>query len=162
MWLAPSLLPCLLASVPPELVAFKPQSPALIGEVAAFLTKRETIQRPMRITPFAALVFPAVLAACASELQNPLVGGVFADPGAYEFYSCEQLAAQRTYWSGRLQDLKLLMDRAEKGTGGAFVSVIAYKGEYVAVQDNLNVVNTTARQKKCSGPENWGSTSAIR
>jgi hypothetical protein len=54
------------------------------------------------------------------------------------------------------------MDRAEKGTGGAVVSVIAYKGEYLAVQDQLQVIDATMRVKKCSTPENWGSTSAVR
>jgi hypothetical protein len=116
----------------------------------------------MRIAPFVTLLFPTLLAACASELSNPLVGGFFADPGQYEFFSCEQLAPQRAYWSARMQELKLLMDKAEKGTGGAVVSVVAYKGEYVAAHENLQVVEATARMKKCTTPENWGSTSAVR
>ena len=55
-----------------------------------------------------------------------------------------------------------LMEKAEKGAGGAVVSVIAYKGEYVATQDELKVIDATARDKKCKTPENWSSTSAIR
>ena len=39
--------------------------------------------------------------------------------------------------------------------------MIAYKGEYVAVQDELKVIDATARDKKCKTPENWSSTSAI-
>jgi hypothetical protein len=54
------------------------------------------------MAPFAALVIPALLTACVSELSNPLVGGFAADPGQYEFYSCEQIAGQRKYWSERL------------------------------------------------------------
>jgi hypothetical protein len=42
------------------------------------------------------------------------------------------------------------------------VNVIAYKGEYVATQDDLKVMDATARDKKCKTPENWSSTSAIR
>ena len=68
----------------------------------------------MRITPFVALILPALLAACASELQNPLMGGFFADPGKYEFYSCEQLVPQRAYHESREQKLKLLMDKARQ------------------------------------------------
>ncbi len=116
----------------------------------------------MRITPFVALIFPALLAACASELENPLTGGFFADPGQYEYYSCDQIAGQRKYWADRIQKLKQLMDMAEKSTGGAVVNVIAYKGEYVASQDQLKVIDATARVKKCKTPENWGSSSAIR
>ena len=61
-----------------------------------------------------------------------------------------------------MQKLELLMDKAEKGAGGAVVSVIAYKVEYVAAQDELKVIDATARDKKCKTPENWSSTSAIR
>ena len=116
----------------------------------------------MRITPFVALILPALLAACASELQNPLTGGFFADPGKYEYYSCEQLVPQRAYHEKREQELKLLMDKARRGTGGAAISVVAYQGEYTATQEELRVIDATARLKKCSTPANWASTSAIR
>jgi hypothetical protein len=116
----------------------------------------------MRITPFVALIFPALLAACASELQNPLTGGFFADSGKYEFYSCEQLLPQRTHYEKREQELKLLMEKARQATGGAMISVVAYQGEYTATQEELRVIDATARLKKCSTPANWASTSAIR
>jgi hypothetical protein len=109
---------------------------------------------------FIAGIFPAFLVACTSAIENQFT--VFADPGQYEFFSCEQLARQRSDWTKRVQELQLLMDKAEKSTGGAVVNVIAYKGEYVAAQEQVKVIDATARVKKCSTPENWGSTSAIR
>jgi hypothetical protein len=117
---------------------------------------------PMRILPFVALIFSVLLAACAAEISNPLMGGAFVDPGKYEFYSCDQIAANRTRVAADLEKLKLLMDKAEKGTGGAVVSVIAYKSDYLAAQDELKVIDATARDKKCKPAENWSSTSAIR
>jgi len=90
------------------------------------------------------------------------MGGFFVDPGKYEFYACEQIAANRKAVEAREQQLKLLMDKAEKGVGGAVVNVIAYKAEYVAAQDEFKVIDATARDKKCKTPENWSSTSAIR
>jgi hypothetical protein len=108
----------------------------------------------MRITPFAALIFPALLVACASEISNPLMGGFFSDPGQFEFSSCEQIAASRPGLKAREQELKQLMDKAEKGTGGAFVNAIAYKADYRAVQEQLQVIDATARDKKCKSPEN--------
>jgi len=84
------------------------------------------------------------------------------DPGKYEFYSCDQIAANRKSVVDKLDKLKLLMDKAEKGAGGTVVSVIAYKGDYIAAQDELKVIDATARDKKCKTPENWSSTSAIR
>ena len=116
----------------------------------------------MRILPFVALIFSALLAACASEISNPLMGGAFVDPGKYEFYSCEQIAANRKRVEDQVEKLKLLMDKAEKGAGGAVVNVIAYKGDYVMAQDELKLIDATARDKKCKTPENWESSSAIR
>jgi len=116
----------------------------------------------MRRAPLVSLIFPILLAACASEIQNPLVGGFFADPGKYEFHSCEQLLPQRTFYAQRQQELKLLMDRAKQSTGGAVINVVAYQGEYTAVQEELNVIDATARLKKCKTPEDWQSSSAIR
>jgi hypothetical protein len=116
----------------------------------------------MRILPFVALIFSALLAECASEISNPLMGGAFVDPGQYEFYSCDQIAANRKVAEAKAEKLKLLMEKAEKGVGGAVVSVVAYKIEYTAVQDELKVIDATARDKKCKTAENWSSTSAIR
>ena len=115
----------------------------------------------MRVAPFVALIFPTFLAACASStLETPFT--VHADPGQYEFHNCEQLAAARTARKAREQELKLLMDRAEQSTGGDFVNLIAYKADYVTAQEDLKVIEATARVKKCSTPENWGSNSVIR
>jgi hypothetical protein len=40
--------------------------------------------------------------------------------------------------------------------------VVAYQADYTATQDELRVIDATARLKKCKTPENWSSTSAIR
>jgi hypothetical protein len=74
----------------------------------------------MRIASFAALIFPTFLAACASVLENPFT--VLADPGQCEFLNCEQLAAQRMARKAREEELKLLMDKAER-SGGALLSI---------------------------------------
>ena len=63
-----------------------------------------------------------------------------------------RLAGQRSYWKVREQELKLLMDKAEKGTGGAIVNVIAYKADYVAAAEELKVIEATARIKNCPAP----------
>jgi hypothetical protein len=113
----------------------------------------------MRITLLVAITSLTVTA-CTSALENPVT--VFADPGKYEFHNCEQLAEQRRAGKKREQELRQLMDRAEQSATGAFVNVIAYKGDYVAVREELKVIDGTMRVKKCSTPENWSSTSAIR
>lgn len=85
---------------------------------------------------------------------------VFADPGKYEYHSCEQVTGQRAYWVGREQELKLLMDRAEKSTGGAFVNMIAYKADYVSATEEIKVLDATALDKKCGAPNQ--SNPAVR
>ena len=106
----------------------------------------------MRIAPRIALSLLAggFLWACSPAAIGPVT--LFADPGKYQYYSCEQLAGQRTYWTGRELELKLLMDKADQGTGGAVVNVVAYQGDYVAAREELKVIDATARAKNCDGP----------
>ena len=111
----------------------------------------------MRITPFVALIFPALLAACASELQNPLTGGFFADSGKYEFYSCEQLLPQRTFYAKREQELKLLMEKARQvpkdpldlGDPRGFLE-IPHNGETASI--GSGVVGTVKKVRKTDAP----------
>jgi hypothetical protein len=42
------------------------------------------------------------------------------------------------------------------------VNVIAYKGDYVAATEELQVIDMTLRVKKCATPENWRSNSVVR
>jgi len=101
-----------------------------------------------------------LLAGCAATGGNPLT--VFADPGKYQFSSCEQLANQRKNWSSREQELRLLMDRADQSTGGTVVNVLAYKADYVAASEELKIVENAARAKNCDTPESWRSNSVVR
>ena len=112
----------------------------------------------MRAAPLAlsldGLLAGGILLACSPAAMGPVT--VFADPGKYQFYSCEQLAGQRTYWAGRELELKLLMDKADESTGGAVVNVIAYQADYVAAREELKVIDATARGKIAisrGGPE---------
>jgi hypothetical protein len=114
----------------------------------------------MRRAPFIALILPVLLAACASAIESPFT--VFADPGKYEWYSCDQLLPQRQLWESKEKELKLLMDKARQGTGGAAISVVAYQGDYVMAREELQVIDATARAKKCKMPGNWQSDSAVR
>jgi hypothetical protein len=61
-----------------------------------------------------ALSAGALLSACSSAGDSRLT--LFADPGLYDFYSCEQIVGQQKYWASREQELKQLMARAEQST----------------------------------------------
>ena len=101
-----------------------------------------------------------LLTACSSLGMGEFT--VFADPAQYEFHTCEQLLAERKKWADRELELKLLMDRADRGAGGAFVNVIAYQGDYTAAREELKVIDATALIKKCRIPDNGPANSAIR
>jgi hypothetical protein len=73
-----------------------------------------------------AVVLP--LTACAPAAMGPVT--YFADPGQYQYFSCALLAERRKFWTERELEIKLLMDKAEQGSGCAFVNVIAYKGPH--------------------------------
>ena len=74
---------------------------------------------------------------------------MFADPGQYQYHSCEQIATLRDAQAKRAQDLKTLMDKAEQSTGGAIVNVIAYQTDYVSAMEEVKVIDATARSKNC-------------
>jgi hypothetical protein len=102
----------------------------------------------------------ALLAGCSSSGDNPLT--IFADPGQYQYSTCEQLTGQRQFWAGREKELKLLMDKADQGAGGAIVNVLAYKSDYIAAGEQLKVLEATARAKNCQTPSTWPSNSAVK
>jgi hypothetical protein len=101
----------------------------------------------MRVASPVLLILAGFLAACSSAADNPFT--VFADPGKYQYYDCEQIAGQQGYWAGRAKELKMLMDKGEQATGGAIVNVIAYKADYVSANEELKVLEVTARSKNC-------------
>ena len=116
----------------------------------------ERLQHAIMLALFAAVC----LGGCTSTSQNSVT--FFADPGQYEFSSCQFLAGQRKQWEKRQQDLKLLMDKAERSPGGGVVNLLAYQGDYTTAGEQLKLVERAARQKNCDLPENWGSNSAIQ
>jgi hypothetical protein len=103
------------------------------------------LQRAFIVAFGSAAVLP--LMACAPVAMGPVT--YFADPGQYEYFSCGLLAERRKFWAERELEIKLLMDKAEMSSGGAFVNVIAYKGDHIAAQEEIKVIDETRRTKKC-------------
>ena len=110
---------------------------------------------------FAAAGLGVALAGCSTPASDSSFT-VFADPGRYLYYSCDQISAQMKHWTTREQELRLLMDKAEQSAGGAVVNLIAYKADYVAATEELRILDKAAREKNCTLPGSWGSNSIIR
>jgi hypothetical protein len=97
-----------------------------------------------RLLPLAALC--ALVTGCASS-DGPYF---FADPGKYQFHTCEQLATVSKQKHDRQRELKELIDKAEQAAGGQIVSVLAYRSDYVAVNEELQVIDSAVREKNCA------------
>ncbi|WBL76095.1 twin-arginine translocation pathway signal [Bradyrhizobium xenonodulans] len=93
------------------------------------------------------LLAGAALSGCAGMSET--VAPAFADPGKYELYDCKQLEAERKSLASRTADLQKLMDKAETGTGGAVVSELAYRNDYVAVRGSAQLADDAWRRNKC-------------
>ena len=108
------------------------------------VTLRELFRsRPLRLLPLCAL-----LAGCASGGGD---GPYFlADAGKYQFHNCEQLTVASKQKRDRQRELKELIDKAEQAAGGQIVSVLAYRSDYVAVNEEVQVIDSTIREKNCS------------
>ena len=83
---------------------------------------------------------------CASS-EGPYF---FADAGKYQFHTCEQLTAASKQKHERQRELKELIDKAEQAAGGQIVSVLAYRSDYVAVNEEVQVIDSTIREKNCA------------
>jgi hypothetical protein len=93
------------------------------------------------------LLAGAALSGCAGMSET--IAPAFADPGRYELYDCKQLEGERKALASRTADLQKLMDKAETGTGGAVVSELAYRNDYVAVRGSAQLAEDAWRRNKC-------------
>jgi hypothetical protein len=87
---------------------------------------------------------------------------LFIEPGKYQYYSCVQIAGNIKAWTQKRKDFKALMDRADQGAGGTAVGFIAYRGDYVGAGEELEALQSAAREKKCEQDETWRSSTVIR
>lgn len=95
----------------------------------------------------ALLAAGAALSGCAGMSET--VAPAFADPGKYELYDCKQLEAERKSLASRTEQLQKLMDKAETGAGGAVVSELAYRNDYVSVRGQAKFAEDAWRRNKC-------------
>ncbi|MBR0845996.1 twin-arginine translocation pathway signal [Bradyrhizobium liaoningense] len=87
------------------------------------------------------------LSGCAGMSET--VAPAFADPGRYELYDCKQLEAERKTLALRTEQLQKLMDKAETGAGGAVVSELAYRNDYIAVRGQAQFADEAWRRNRC-------------
>ncbi len=123
-------------------------------------TRPDAERGRLRLLAIAVLLIGVPVAGCSSTSDSSFT--FLADPGKYEFYSCEQLANDMKGLTQRRSDLKSLMDRADQSAGGTAVGLIAYKTDYINAGEEMRLLDSAARSKGCRQPETWTSNSAVR
>ena len=93
------------------------------------------------------LAFGLALSGCAE--MNDTMSTAFADPAQYDLYDCKQLETARKGLGERAAQLQGLMAKAETGTGGAVVSELAYRNDYIAVRGQMKFADDAWRRNKC-------------
>jgi hypothetical protein len=101
-----------------------------------------------------------VLSGCSSTGGGSVM--MFADPGKYQYHTCPQLASAHKAVSTREQELRELIEKAERSAGGAVVGTIAYRSDYIAANEELRVIDQAVRAKSCPPPPPpWRSSTII-
>jgi hypothetical protein len=117
-------------------------------------------QRVSTIRAMSLALVLACAAGCSSSSNFNVM--MFADPGKYQYHTCQQIAEAAKTASGRADKLRKLIETAEQGAGGALVGTLAYRGEYRTVQEELSVIENAAHAKNCLRPSSWRSSTAIQ
>jgi nitrous oxidase accessory protein NosD len=110
-----------------------------------------------------AMLLAAILvavAACSTSSSVDVM--LFADPGKYEYHTCDQILKAGNAVADRELKLRTLNQKAEQTAGGSVVSTLAYRGEYRTVVEELGVIDTVSRRKNCLTPPTWRSSTAIQ
>jgi hypothetical protein len=93
----------------------------------------------------AALLLAALVAGCAGDTAEQL----FVRPGGFDYLSCPELVAAQQRAEKREQELKVLIDRAEKESIGVLIAAASYRGDYLRSQGEQKMVAEVIRQKNC-------------
>jgi hypothetical protein len=93
------------------------------------------------------LVLAGVALAGCGMADGP--GSLFVDPGRYDAYHCNELAARWKYLIEREQTLHNLMSKASEASGGGVIGSISYGADYDSVLTEKKIVQREAAEKKC-------------
>lgn len=106
--------------------------------------------RSRRALAGAALSYAALLALAGCGASEG-AGALLVDPGHYNAYHCDALAARAKVLAAREKELHDLMARASQGGGGAIIGSLAYRSDYDSVLGEERLVQRVAAEKNCSG-----------
>lgn len=100
---------------------------------------------PIRPSIIAVVLAAALPVGCGRGVEMALV-----DPDKYQFHSCPQLAREMNTLRTRSQELRALYERASRDS--TLVARAAYEPEYLSTIGNMQLIETAARENRCSPP----------
>lgn len=92
-----------------------------------------------------ALLLTVLAAGCAGDTAEEL----FVQPGHFDYLSCSELVSAQQSSAKREQELKTLIDRAEKESVGVLLAAASYRGDYLAAQGEQKMQAEVMRRKNC-------------
>ena len=90
------------------------------------------------------------LALFAAGCAGDQAGEFLVRPGLFDYYDCPKLARSMESAVRREQDLKILIDRAEKDALGAVIAIGSYRGEYLRAQAEQKMAAEVSARKNCA------------
>jgi hypothetical protein len=96
----------------------------------------------------AALALCVSLGGCAG-VGDSFASAAFVDPAKYDLFDCKQLEAERKLLAVRTAELQGLIDKAQTGTGGAVVSELAYRNDYISARGSARLAGEVWQRDKC-------------
>ena len=111
---------------------------------ARFLRRRSLLRAVLVV---ALLGLAAGASGCAQI--GDAVPSAFSDPAKYELYDCKQIETERKGLTSRAAEQEGLMAKAQTGVGGAVVSELAYRNDYVSVRGQARLADEAWRKNKC-------------
>jgi hypothetical protein len=85
-----------------------------------------------------------------SNVGDSMVSSAFVDPAKYENFDCKQLEGERKNLATRTAELQGLMAKAETGTGGAVISELAYRNDYISARAQARLADEMWQRNKCA------------
>jgi hypothetical protein len=108
----------------------------------------------------AAVLLSFGLAGCGS-ISERTAAAAFTSPGKFDVYTCQDIETSAATLKKRQLELEQLMARASKGSGGEFVNIIAYRGEYAQGRGELVEMNKALADKQCATESKFSSGRAV-
>src|SRR5689334_18163906 len=92
-----------------------------------------------------ALILAGLTTGCSGDLSEQL----FVQPGRFDYLSCAELVAARQQSAQHEQELKTLIDRAEKEPAGVLFAAASYRGDYQRAQGEQKMQAEVMARKNC-------------